>query len=138
MMNSCSNHMELETNIRVDEIHRENLVKLNQMSEAEILREKSILESTLKPDLIKFLKNRKKNFQQSETNVIESTAMECQDIPDLPEPSKDILETGKSKGWIHMDSLEPEKLKWMKDLPIEEKPESSPSEPYTARFDFNG
>lgn len=41
----------------------------------------------------------------------------------------------KDKG-VHMDVVEPEKLKWMQDVPIITKP--LPDTLYNARFDFEG
>lgn len=48
-----------------DKIHQENLDKLAKMSEAEILKEKKILEETLDSKIIQFLKNRKKCGKRS-------------------------------------------------------------------------
>lgn len=57
------------------------------------------------------------------------------DIPKLPE---EILEKSKQKGWLHMNTPEPVKLKWMDDLPAEKNEELPSNEWYNARFDFNG
>ena len=57
---------------------------------------------------------------------------------DIPKPPIELMVQAKEKGWVHMDSLEPEKLKWMGDIPAERKEEPTPDEPYNARFDFNG
>lgn len=54
-----------EVSFVADEIHQENLDKLAKMSEAEILKEKKILEETLDSNLIQFLKNRKKYGKRS-------------------------------------------------------------------------
>lgn len=65
--------------------------------------------------------------------------MDCEDDTIIiPESSKNILETGKQKGWLHMDTPEPEKLKWMEDLREKEKDKPAINEEYNARFDFNG
>ncbi|KYQ57281.1 RNA polymerase II-associated protein 1 [Trachymyrmex zeteki] len=56
----------------------------------------------------------------------------------IPESSKEIFEESKQKGWLHMNTPEPEKLKWMEDLPEKEKDEALPNKEYNARFDFNG
>lgn len=69
----------------------------------------------------------------------DSAKMDCEDdMSNIPESPKQILEEGKQKGWLHMDTPEPEKLKWMEDLPAEKKNEPAPNEEYNARFDFNG
>lgn len=184
------------------EIHKENLEKLAQMSQAEILTEKKKLEETLDPKIIQFLRNKKnqqsgkRSIEQNklqpnvsavnkipessnnkkiklllndnsdakmncENNVNVSTLeevmdtetsidktkktlnddekMDCKDdILDIPESSKEILEESNQKGWLHMDRPEPDKLKWMEDLPEEKKNELMPNEEYNARFDFTG
>lgn len=184
------------------EIHKENLEKLAQMSEAEILEEKKKLEETLDPKILQFLKNKKKKIGKrsieqdskqfsisvtSKTTTMDTevssdkkmkllsndndsgmdcendtastsiakeimctevsndrtmnnidTKMDCEnDTLSIPESSKEIFEESKQKGWLHMDTPEPEKLKWMEDLQ-EKKDEPIPNEEYNARFDFNG
>jgi hypothetical protein len=56
---------------------------------------------------------------------------------ELPEPVIDLVKTAEQEGWVHMDDLEPEKVKWMQDLP-ESQDNKLPQEPYNARFDFQG
>ncbi|XP_050587930.1 RNA polymerase II-associated protein 1 [Bombus affinis] len=160
-----------------NEIHKENLERLSQMSQEDILKEKSKLEMTLKPELIQFLKNRRNKKQkvnkapednktsngkaqdQNEKSV-NAEKLVAEEVPnkdhenlvqnndvvpmqidelqqDIPKPSKELMQQAKEKGWVHMDSLEPEKLKWMENIP-EKKDEPIPDEPYNARFDFNG
>lgn len=160
-----------------NEIHKENLERLSQMSREDILKEKSKLETTLKPELIQFLKDRRnkkqnttKSFEdkslstEKQNQNVKSTNVEnliTEGVPgkhdkgslknndvspmqidtletDIPKPPKELMEQAKEKGWIHMDSLEVEKLKWMENIPPEKKDEPAPDEPYNARFDFNG
>ncbi|XP_036147552.1 RNA polymerase II-associated protein 1 isoform X2 [Monomorium pharaonis] len=82
--------------------------------------------------------NRKKQNVIPLDNV--DTKMDCEDnnTLSLPELSKEIFEKSKQKGWLHMDTPEPQKLKWMEDLLEEKKDDPSPNEEYNARFDFNG
>lgn len=182
------------------EIHKENLEKLAQMSEAEILEAKRKLEESLDPKIIQFLRNKKNIFgkrpieQDNSASVASKTAtnmevpsdkkmrlslndsiidcengaastlsakettdteiacrkrkvssddadtkMDCEDdTSSIPESSKEIFEEGKQKGWLHMNTPEPEKLKWMGDLPEEKKDKPAPNKEYNARFDFNG
>lgn len=153
------------------EIHKENLERLNQMSQEEILKEKSKLEMTLKPELIQFLKNRKNKKQKINQEKLENTSIFVKDDnitsmnkeriisevsegssknenvtlmqvdepeQSIPKPPIELMGQAKEKGWVHMDSLEPEKLKWMEDVPVDKKDEPPPNEPYNARFDFNG
>ncbi|XP_012214990.2 RNA polymerase II-associated protein 1 [Linepithema humile] len=202
-----------DSNVTIDnqitnEIHKENLEKLAQMSEAEILEEKKKLEETLDPKIIQFLKNKnrksgKRSIEQSgmqsnvsaankaiintevssgkkikfSSNDESDTQMDCEndtssilaaketvmntevlsdeekklsssndtakmdcenDTSSIPKVLKKILKESKQKGWLHMDTPEPEKLKWMEDLPVEKKDKPAPNEEYNARFDFNG
>lgn len=194
-----------EANVMVDqlatEIHKENLEKLAQMSEAEILEKKKKLEETLDPKIVQFLRNKmkfgKRSIEQdskdcsislvNKTTAMDTevstdkkmkfssddsgmdctndtasalitkeitidtddrktnlpsdidTKMDCEnDTLSIPESSKEIFEEGKQKGWLHMNTPEPEKLKWMEDFPEKKKDEPAPNEEYNARFDFNG
>ncbi|KAG7214110.1 hypothetical protein KM043_001468 [Ampulex compressa] len=153
-----------------NEIHMENLEKLKEMSHEQILKEQKELRTILQPDVIEFLKNRKKKIETKiiiseggceEVDVSEkkqakvdmeqknqnkkvslndnnAQPMEIEDpISTLPQQSVDIIMQAKEKGWVHMDRIETEKLKWMEDLPIEHD-EPRPDGPYNARFDFNG
>lgn len=184
------------------EIHNENLQRLDEMSEEDILREKSKLEMTLKPELIQFLKsrqnkNQKENQGQGEIKkfsvpnkdenmtsmdekklIVKEISNRCEkelfknnDVTSMQvdklkevfnrcneDISKDniiqmqINESGKTiikssielmnqareEGWVHMDLLEPEKLKWMDDILIEKEDKIAPDKLYNARFDFNG
>ncbi|XP_071631277.1 RNA polymerase II-associated protein 1 isoform X2 [Temnothorax longispinosus] len=192
------------------EIHKENLEKLAQMNEAEILHEKRKLEETLDPKIIQFLRNIKKksgkrsieqdnkqssvsaaskttamdievssdkkmklssndNLNDSEMDCKNDTAstlitkettmdtrsndkktkfpsndvdtkMDCEDDSSsiIPGLSKELFEESKQKGWLHMNAPEPEKLKWMEDLPEKKEDEPDPTKEYNARFDFNG
>ncbi|XP_078049905.1 RNA polymerase II-associated protein 1 [Augochlora pura] len=162
-----------------NEIHEENLEKLSQMTEEDILREKRKLEMTLNPELIEFLRNRKNKAQgmskdktekcsrlgkepttsqEDEKLIPKETTVEhnpsknnkmdvnqskevftpMQVDEQVPKPLTELIEQAKEKGWVHMDSVEPEKLKWMEDVPAEMQEEPPMNEPYTARFDFSG
>lgn len=56
----------------------------------------------------------------------------------LPEPVVEIVEKAEKKGWMHMDDPEPNKVKWMQDLPENPSSDNPSEEPYNARFDFHG
>ncbi|KYN44737.1 RNA polymerase II-associated protein 1 [Trachymyrmex septentrionalis] len=199
----CNKEKNIVTKYNLLQIYKENSLKLAQMSEAEILKEKSKLEETLDPKIIQFLRNKKnkcmeKPIEQNkqlgasvanktavitevssdkkiklssndyeemdcETEVSTSNAketidteissnkkiklssdnvdtkMNCEDgTLSIPDSSKEIFKESKQKGWLHMNTPEPEKLKWMEDLPEKEKDEILPDKEYNARFDFNG
>ncbi|KZC10341.1 RNA polymerase II-associated protein 1 [Dufourea novaeangliae] len=159
------------------EIHKENVERLSQMTQEDILTEKSKLETILKPELIQFLKNKRNKQQKRKKNQEEieesndphrkqnvtymdeeklitkdisikdnegssknnaATPMQIDEPESIPKPLKELMERAKEKGWVHMDSLELEKLKWMEDVPAQEQQEPTPDEPYNARFNFNG
>ncbi|KAL2748309.1 RNA polymerase II-associated protein 1 [Vespula maculifrons] len=146
----------------VEEIHQENLKKLKEMTEEEILKEKKILESSLNPELIKFLKNRKKDKNKTQVNKSDlqscklnsneciqnnendslccdqEQAMECESIENVPKPCIEILKEAREKGYVHLDTIELAKLQWMQDIPEKKEDEPAPGESYNARFDFNG
>lgn len=80
-----------------------------------------------------------KKMKLSLNNDEDDTRIDSKDNEvDIPKSPKKILDESKQKGWLHMDTPEPEKLKWMKDLPEVKKNESVPNKEYNARFDFNG
>lgn len=133
------------------------------MTEEEILKEKKMLESSLNPELIKFIKNRKKDKNKTEVDkpglqsdkldsnecikykesdslcYNQEQAMECANsIESIPKPCIEILKEAKEKGWVHLDTIEPAKLQWMQDIPEKKEDKPAPDEPYNARFDFNG
>ncbi|XP_012059010.1 PREDICTED: RNA polymerase II-associated protein 1 [Atta cephalotes] len=200
----CNKEENIVTKYNLFQIYKENSLKLTQMSEAEILKEKRKLEETLDPKIIQFLRNKKNKFMEKpieqnrqldasvvnktavitevssdkkvrlssndneemdcETDVISTsnaketmnteissnkkiklssdnvnTKMDCEDDTwRIPDSSKEIFKESKQKGWLHMNTPEPEKLKWMENLSEEEKDEVLPDKEYNARFDFNG
>ncbi|XP_043278774.1 RNA polymerase II-associated protein 1 isoform X2 [Venturia canescens] len=154
------------------EIHEENLEKLKAMTAKEILQAKSQLESTLSPELIKFLRSKNKilNKSTTETNkeirhekmeINETVWTESLETPLKSDNNETKIEMNSTKmdynfeklgndtpaielagaaaaeGWMHMDTIEREKLEWMKDVP-DGNDKTTPEEPYNARFDFNG
>ncbi|KAG9430096.1 RNA polymerase II-associated protein 1 [Apis mellifera carnica] len=54
-----------------NEIHKENLERLKQMSQEDILKEKSKLEITLKPELVQFLRD--KRIKKQKINKIQES-----------------------------------------------------------------
>ncbi|XP_030069963.1 RNA polymerase II-associated protein 1 isoform X2 [Microcaecilia unicolor] len=131
-----------EGEMEAQRIHEENLEKLRSMSQEKILYEQEKLLTQLEPSLVSFLKSQrskggiKEMCKQSQTALMRT---EPQNV--WAEPSKEVLDMdGSGKGeqqleektmefteddlpvklqrdWIHMDTVEFEKLEWMKDLP---------------------
>uniref|UniRef100_A0A8C0U698 RNA polymerase II associated protein 1 n=1 Tax=Cyanistes caeruleus TaxID=156563 RepID=A0A8C0U698_CYACU len=113
-------------------IHKENLEKLQSMSEEEILQEQAKLLAQLDPSLVAFLKsqrgnnegqkkelkmelNRPEEFLESLISFI--AALEGKIDISFSSHKDDDLPVKPRKEWIHMDNVEFEKLEWMKDLP---------------------
>ncbi|NXM00645.1 RPAP1 protein, partial [Tyrannus savana] len=146
-------------------IHKENLEKLRSMSEEEILQEQARLLAQLDPSLVAFLKSQRGNNegQKKELKMEQNRPEEF--VESLPvaqhgtrsslsmqelgleeslrkeentkvEITDDDLPVKPRKEWIHMDSVEFEKLEWMKDLPSPRQKKTK--EGMQARFSLKG
>jgi RNA polymerase II-associated protein 1 len=120
-----------------EDIHVENVARLAQMSNAEILAEQQRLMQSLDPSLIEFLKARKSvpankaETLERVTKTLEAER-ESEKTVDL-----EVLQEKGAENWLHFDVVEAEKLEWTKD--IEEKKKSlKPGEQFEARFDWKG
>ncbi|XP_051161859.1 RNA polymerase II-associated protein 1 [Leptopilina boulardi] len=107
------------------------------ITEEDILCEKRKLESTLNPNLIEFIKRRKKEKdrlkEENKKKIIIEDTIENEEIPEM---IQEIFTEAKKNNWIHMDVVEKEKGKWMMD--VKENKKVNLNESYNARFDFNG
>ncbi|NXD07862.1 RPAP1 protein, partial [Nothocercus nigrocapillus] len=128
----------------VQAIHKENLEKLQSMSQEEILQERERLLAQLDSSLVAFLKSRRDGNEDQKKELKEQNRLEesLETVPmaqhnveastflqesDMEESLKkeentiveltDNLPLKPKKEWIHMDNVEFEKLEWMKDLP---------------------
>uniref|UniRef100_A0A3Q2P2A8 RNA polymerase II associated protein 1 n=1 Tax=Fundulus heteroclitus TaxID=8078 RepID=A0A3Q2P2A8_FUNHE len=142
-------------------IHRENQAKLQAMSKSEILDEQKKLVSQLDPRLVEFIRSRKAQSALSPASPSEHAAAEKRSTEDPPVGKAESRETRSAaatpeevemeeeqevkpadlpvkpqKEWVHMDTLEPEKLEWMRDLPSPRK--KGTKKAMQARFDFTG
>ncbi|NXS53434.1 RPAP1 protein, partial [Brachypteracias leptosomus] len=146
-------------------IHRENLEKLQSMSEEEILQEQEKLLAQLDSGLVAFLKSRgggkegqKKELKMDQTRpeeFVESLPVAPHGVgSSLPMQESHLEESVKKeenrngkitdadlpvkpkKEWIHMDSVELEKLEWMKDLPSPRQKKTKKG--MQARFSLKG
>ncbi|XP_073494912.1 RNA polymerase II-associated protein 1 [Phyllobates terribilis] len=119
-----------------ERIHQENVEKLKALSQEEILQERNRLMSQFDPTLVAFLRSKRaKQTTQENTSsagkpltvnkehphrptVIDSSdqaSRKDEDRPDLP--SAGDLPVKPQKEWVHMHSVEFDKLEWTKDLP---------------------
>uniref|UniRef100_A0A8C0HN65 RNA polymerase II associated protein 1 n=1 Tax=Buteo japonicus TaxID=224669 RepID=A0A8C0HN65_9AVES len=147
----------------VQAIHKENLEKLQSMSEEEILQEQERLLAQLDSSLVAFLKsrrggnegqkkelkmeqNRPEEFVESlpvarhgvgsSLSTQESGLEESVRLPFFPPNKDDDLPVKPKKEWIHMDNVEFEKLEWMKDLPSPRQKKTKKG--MQARFSLKG
>nr|XP_021186645.2 RNA polymerase II-associated protein 1 [Helicoverpa armigera] len=136
------------TSADADAIHSENVKLLSGMSEKEILEERSKLLSNIDPKLVEFLKAKRQQASLPKTTaIVEAPKTQSMEIVErntdttvaLPENNlweNDVLSHPDINKWLHFNSLEKDKLEWMKG--IEESKRIKADEPYEARFDFNG
>lgn len=133
-----------------DVIHNENLNVLGKMSEKDILEEQQKILASLDPALVKFLKAKREATNKSgpcdkakatpqpeikvEENMDTMSDPKTNNIDSLWE--NDVLSHPNVEKWLHFNTLENDKLEWMKGIQESKKVKSD--EPYEARFNFNG
>lgn len=143
-----------------NDIHNDNIKLLNTMTEKEILEEQEKLLRSLDPKLVKFIKGKRKpsaietksapsnEKMLADADSFKQCAENKMDISESIDPGQtstfyndslwenDVLSHPLVNRWLHFESLEKDKLEWMKG--IEESKKVNPEEPYEARFDFKG
>ncbi|XP_060031036.1 RNA polymerase II-associated protein 1 isoform X2 [Erinaceus europaeus] len=144
-----------EAKQEVQRIHEENLARLYTMTPEEILQEQSHLIAQLDPSLVAFLRSHSQTCEQageksteeqkSRGPAVQVTGGKCT-VPVSPsEPRKEELEPRASalalpvtpnKEWLHMDTVELEKLHWTQDLPPLQQQQTQ--ERMQARFSLQG
>ncbi|KAK7469640.1 hypothetical protein BaRGS_00036369 [Batillaria attramentaria] len=123
-------------------IHQENLHKLSDMSEQEILEEQQKLLQMLDPQMVEFLKSKSKTAANTGVpskpkpkhgkGKAKPPPQDTANTQSLPE---DVAMVEKER-WLHMDKIEYDKLEWMKDLPLPSAGDVQTGQ--QARFDFRG
>ncbi|XP_034517020.1 RNA polymerase II-associated protein 1 isoform X2 [Ailuropoda melanoleuca] len=137
-------------------IHEENIAKLQTMAPEEILQEQQRLLAQLDPSLVAFLRSHGRTHKQAgekateeqrpgrhsaevtgEEPVVPTSASEPrqEDGPDPGAPAL-ALPVTPHKEWVHMDTVELEKLHWTQDLPPLRKQRTQ--ERMQARFNLQG
>lgn len=139
-------------------IHEENVKKLKALSEEEIQREREQLFSQLDPKLVAFLRSKGKDPNPKEDSGASDTAggpqtvgyessgsaamtKESVEIPEEKEENQsalsvDDLPVKPQKEWVHMGTVEFEKLEWIKDLPQSRQKKTKKG--MQARFSLKG
>ncbi|CAH8432143.1 unnamed protein product [Schistosoma rodhaini] len=99
----------------VERIHQENLERLSQLTEKEILEEREKILSFADPNVLSFLIQKGRNMKNADTV---KTRCEIQELSSKPTNS-DISSSPLSPDpkILHMDVLEVDKLEWTRDLP---------------------
>ncbi|XP_018086537.1 RNA polymerase II-associated protein 1 isoform X2 [Xenopus laevis] len=139
-------------------IHEDNMKKLRSLSKEEIMQEQEKLLSQLDPKLVAFLKS-KKGKEPTDSSSVQAS-QEPRTVH-LEEPqyyseedtsgmsrsgsgekkravavSADDLPVKPQKEWVHMDTVEFEKLEWIKDLPLTRQ--NKTKKDMQARFSLKG
>lgn len=137
-------------------IHEENIARLQAMTPEEILQEQQRLLAQLDPSLVAFLRSRSHTHEQAEEKATKEQKPEGPSVevigeePIMPtsasEPrQEDELEPGAPalalpvaphKEWLHMDTVELDKLHWTQDLPPLRRQQTQ--ERMQARFSLQG
>ncbi|KAB0402333.1 hypothetical protein E2I00_006991, partial [Balaenoptera physalus] len=137
-------------------IHEENVARLQAMAPEEILQEQQRLLAQLDPSLVAFLRSHSRTCEQAEEKATGEqrpgghSAEVTGEEPIMPtsasEPrQEDELEPGApalalpvtpQKEWLHMDTVELEKLHWTQDLPPLRRQQTQ--ERMQARFSLQG
>lgn len=115
-----------------NQIHQENLDLMKQMTEAEIIEEREKLIATMDPAIVAYLKSKRKREVQENRNPTIKEQNEAADdiIVEEIETTADLLTQPKSEKWLNFDTVETNKLAWMKNIDI---PKIIKSEKYEAR-----
>ncbi|KAH8855177.1 RNA polymerase II-associated protein 1 [Schistosoma japonicum] len=100
----------------VEKIHQENLDRLSQLTEKEILEEREKILSLADPNVLSFLIQKGRN--RNNTDIIKTRCPEIHKSSNEPTDSKvSDLPLNPDPKLLHMDILEVDKLEWTRDLP---------------------
>lgn len=140
----------------VQTIHKENVARLQAMAPEEILKEQQQLLAQLDPSLVAFLRSHSHALEQTRTKdpkgqspgrptvpvakeepIMSSSTSEPTEEEKL-EPRAPALKLPITphKEWLHMDTVELEKLHWTQDLPPLQRQQTQ--ERMQARFSLQG
>lgn len=129
----------LITDDEKQQIHLENLSKLQSLPQSDILEEKERLLATLDPAIITYLKARRSKQQAPQDNRNQSIQTQNQIAEDMKieefEAPQQLLNEPNSDKWLNFNIIESNKLAWMKGIDV---PKLDQNQAYEARFDFEG
>ncbi|XP_074145441.1 RNA polymerase II-associated protein 1 isoform X2 [Sminthopsis crassicaudata] len=107
----------------IQTIHEENLAILRALDPEELFQKQQSLRTKLDPSMIAFLKSRCSINDQTGVESLEEQnlgTMACETPEEEPmgsPPPTPELPVTPHKEWLHMDTVELEKLQWTQDLP---------------------
>lgn len=117
-----------------EEIHADNIKKMQAMSEADILEEREHLIATMDPAIIAFLKSRRQteDAKVNRNPTIQEQNEAALDVdPASLETTQEIL--NQADNWINFNAIETNKLAWMKDLDL---PKINKKKSFEARYEL--
>lgn len=140
----------------VQTIHEENVARLQAMDPKEILKEQQQLLAQLDPSLVAFLRSHSHALEQAGTKATKEQSPGRPTVPVTTEESVVSASTSEPrteeklepkapalklpvtphKEWLHMDTVELEKLHWTQDLPPLRRQQTQ--ERMQARFSLQG
>ncbi|KAL1785363.1 RNA polymerase II-associated protein 1 isoform X1 [Sigmodon hispidus] len=140
----------------VQTIHEENVARLQAMDSEEILKEQQQLLAQLDPSLVAFLRSHSRASEQAETKATKEQSPGRPKVPVTEEEPNMSTSTSKpkkedkleprapalklpvtpTKEWLHMDTVELDKLHWTQDLPPIRRQQTQ--ERMQARFSLQG
>ncbi|XP_050407412.1 RNA polymerase II-associated protein 1 isoform X2 [Patella vulgata] len=123
----------------VKKIHQENIAKLGEMTETEILEEQKKLFESIDPKVLAFLKKDKTSTGKKEEIPMDTSSIKTSESVVKTEKqvqfTDDDIPVKREKGWMSMENIEYDKLEWIKELP-DIKTEDGVGK--QARFDLDG
>lgn len=136
--NSFGNSSVILCGAEANDIHKENVEKLTNMSVEEILKAKTELLNSMDSNLIEFLKSKrnsncklgKYDFKQQDSERVK--LMKSQNVTEKKTELSHIEELVNNG--LNMDVVEEEKLRWTGDVNVE----NQNPDVYTARFGLDG
>ncbi len=108
----------------VVKIHRENIERLSGVSAEEVVQERERIAEVLGPSLVSFLRSRGGRGREGDiaATAAPTVVRGGKEREEEEEGGASMEEEGENSqvgpGWLHMDTVEKEKMEWMTDVQI--------------------
>lgn len=103
-----------------DIIHQENLERINEMTEEEILEERNKLMSTMDPAIVAYLKSKRHQMAKLVDRPPSTAEEQIKAAENITSASlstvSQILSQPDADNWLNFNKMEITKLAWMKDI----------------------